>query len=1095
MDVGSPKARGKGHSKLSSAPLDTFSIANSIQSDNTQACALNVIVKLLEDYQERKDVVRAACRLLNNICEYAGVIVALDKCFVLDKMLECTAKFSETKDIVESTISVFKALYKRSNPTVHIEHSILRLTGLLDIYRNRLGDEIISTACMEMLTKFINIRSNKDGGINFVATIDPFEQKKTTEKDVVTEYRSRDGKTMEFDIMSVTLRAMDRLVNGERIPDTAALEKDSASNSQMITKLVPGRKRATWNKVTLKQLSCMLGLFETLISLRSVQENIAENQILYEALLATSSSVSLKATDIGKRLQKLIYLIRPYTVAKSESEALIEKCESFDTAGEELSSMSIITEDLGDIAATESNEKYVSPKASPPSKKTSFWKLEGPDGEALSPSSDILSSHGVNARRLLPHHPCKVRGTQLLEAWPNYLERLLPPTSTALSKSLELAGGTIPDRMCIVYEGASAAGQGLLSRVTAPLPYVIPAEGVGERFEHTLTFDSEFESGNLQYAVQRGDAEYDLFLRSDLHTAGHTQWFYFAVSNTHPMPLVRLAEQGVQVPAVRVRFNIVNLTKPDSLFNMGMRPVLYSCVNAATKGAGWVRAGSDISYYSNAFQRNNNAGEGVMCYYTLSFAIEFQNPRDTYLIAYSYPYTMHDYRCHQGVIMSKRNSSDVIRSSVLCTSLGGQDCPLLVITDFKESKDIVGPITVNDTFREVEKRNTAAARAAMSARGGPAPVTMKPALFFSGRVHPGEPPASWMMKGMIDYLSSSHPVAVKLRQLFVIYIVPVLNPDGVLYGNNRCSLAGVDLNRQWKAPTKNLYPTVFALKTFMQAQKRLREICMYIDLHGHSRKYNVFMYGCDTDKKKPRPQVRAFPRFFSVNELAQKYVSFNDCSFHIKKGREGTARVIVCKELNIPLSFTLEATFCGPNYGPLKNCHMNMGHLQEVGVSLCDTIYRFAMSPEGRSSFYTMSSNAPILTTPMDSSVTSTVIVCADSSSDIPGDSELIDGGSGSDSEDEQVQSSSVSKASGKGRDEETSSKFSGGHIQNAMPAIEHSSKTSGQLPAGSRPVHRSRSQFAYTRQDTGHGNLEFLKPQAVDDLAVVRAGISDTTR
>ena len=157
---------------------------------------------------------------------------------------------------------------------------------------------------------------------------------------------------------------------------------------------------------------------------------------------------------------------------------------------------------------------------------------------------------------------------------------------------------------------------------------------MGAPFEHSLTFDSEFESGNLLRAVQRGDAAYDLFLRSDLHTPGHTQWFYFAVSNTHPAALVRLAEQGVQVPPVRVKFNIVNLTKPDSLFNLGMRPVMYSCTDAAQKNIGWMRSGAEISYYSNSFQRNNQAGEGVNCYYTLSFTLEFHNPRDTYLIAY-----------------------------------------------------------------------------------------------------------------------------------------------------------------------------------------------------------------------------------------------------------------------------------------------------------------------------------------------------------------------------------------------------------------------------------------------------------------------------
>ena len=67
---------------------------------------------------------------------------------------------------------------------------------------------------------------------------------------------------------------------------------------------------------------------------------------------------------------------------------------------------------------------------------------------------------------------------------------------------------------------------------------------------------------------------------------------------------------------------------------------------------------------------------------------------------------------------------------------------------------------------------------------------LKPALFFSGRVHPGETPASWMMKGMLEFLTGDSPQAQLLRQIFVIYIVPILNPDGVVYGNNRCALAG-----------------------------------------------------------------------------------------------------------------------------------------------------------------------------------------------------------------------------------------------------------------------------------------------------------------
>jgi hypothetical protein len=92
--------------------------------------------------------------------------------------------------------------------------------------------------------------------------------------------------------------------------------------------------------------------------------------------------------------------------------------------------------------------------------------------------------------------------------------------------------------------------------------------------------------------------------------------------------------------------------------------------------------------------------------------------------------------------------------------------------------------------------------------------------------------------------------------------------DGVIYGNNRCSLAGVDLNRQWKLPLKNAHPTIYSFKAYMFQQRKIRDIVMYLDLHGHSRKYNVFMYGCD-DKKKPKPSVRVFPKLVSTHSIGK----------------------------------------------------------------------------------------------------------------------------------------------------------------------------------------------------------------------------------
>jgi murein tripeptide amidase MpaA len=69
-----------------------------------------------------------------------------------------------------------------------------------------------------------------------------------------------------------------------------------------------------------------------------------------------------------------------------------------------------------------------------------------------------------------------------------------------------------------------------------------------------------------------------------------------------------------------------------------------------------------------------------------------------------------------------------------------------------------------------------------------------------------------MMKGIIDFLVGNSPEAFVLREKFVFKIVPMLNPDGVINGNYRCSLSGADLNRRWKSTSKLLYPEIFETK-------------------------------------------------------------------------------------------------------------------------------------------------------------------------------------------------------------------------------------------------------------------------------------------
>jgi len=70
----------------------------------------------------------------------------------------------------------------------------------------------------------------------------------------------------------------------------------------------------------------------------------------------------------------------------------------------------------------------------------------------------------------------------------------------------------------------------------------------------------------------------------------------------------------------------------------------------------------------------------------------------------------------------------------------------------------------------------------------------------------------------------------------VFRIVPMLNVDGVVLGNYRCSLLGVDLNRKWLSPNKFLHPTVFYAKQLVKQMHNERRVLLYCDMHGHSRK-------------------------------------------------------------------------------------------------------------------------------------------------------------------------------------------------------------------------------------------------------------------
>ncbi|XP_064551672.1 cytosolic carboxypeptidase Nna1 isoform X7 [Drosophila montana] len=407
----------------------------------------------------------------------------------------------------------------------------------------------------------------------------------------------------------------------------------------------------------------------------------------------------------------------------------------------------------------------------------------------------------------------------------------------------------------------------------------------------SLEFESRFESGNLAKAVQITPTYYELYLRPDLYTSRSKQWFYFRVRRTRRNMLYR--------------FSIVNLVKSDSLYNDGMRPVMYSNLGAKDKNEGWRRCGNNISYYRNDDESNNNTNEEDEdnSSYTLTFTIEFEHDDDTVYFAHSYPYTYSDLQDYLMEIQRHPVKSKFCKLRLLCRTLAGNNVYYLTVT---------APSNNEDNIRR------------------------KKSIVVSARVHPSETPSSWMMKGLMDFITGDSTVAKRLRHKFIFKLVPMLNPDGVIVGNTRNSLTGKDLNRQYRTVIRETYPSIWYTKAMI---RRLIEECgvaMYCDMHAHSRKHNIFIYGCE-NKRNPEKRLteQVFPLMLHKNS-ADRF-SFESCKFKIQRSKEGTGRIVVWM-LGITNSYTIEASFGGSSLGSRKGTHFNTQDYEHMGRAFCETL-------------------------------------------------------------------------------------------------------------------------------------------------------------
>ncbi|XP_013861062.1 cytosolic carboxypeptidase 2 [Austrofundulus limnaeus] len=409
--------------------------------------------------------------------------------------------------------------------------------------------------------------------------------------------------------------------------------------------------------------------------------------------------------------------------------------------------------------------------------------------------------------------------------------------------------------------------------------------------DFTLEFESRFESGNLQKAIQVGTYDYELTLRPDMYTAKHSHWFYFRVRNMKA--------------GVTYRFTIVNLKKSSSLYSQGMRPLLYSERAAEENSVGWQRTGSKIKYYQNSC-RNTKENDESATLSSLTWTLQFPHDSDTCYLAHCYPYTYSHLQRYLRRISSQPAATSFCKVRVLCQSLAGNSVYVLTVT---------------------------------SAGADRPHIRNKKAVVVTARVHPGETNGSWVMEGFLDFLLGDSDDAQVLRDHFIFKVVPMLNPDGVVVGNYRCSLAGRDLNRNYKTLLRDAFPCVWHVRNMVERLMAETEVVLYCDFHGHNRKNNVFMYGCNSrGDASLNLQERVFPLMMSKN--ASNKFSFRSCNFRVQKSKEGTGRVVMWR-LGIRNSYTMEASFGGSTLDDRRGTHFTTRDLKSLGFHFCDTLLDF----------------------------------------------------------------------------------------------------------------------------------------------------------
>jgi len=288
-----------------------------------------------------------------------------------------------------------------------------------------------------------------------------------------------------------------------------------------------------------------------------------------------------------------------------------------------------------------------------------------------------------------------------------------------------------------------------------------------------VIFSSNFDNGNLARVEKSNrSGEYNVWTANDnMGTpvqSSHCAFFHFVVS-------------GLEVGTV-LKIRVCNASNHGALYKHDHRPVFRSTASNRK----WARIRSPVKFTKADGSAN------------LYFEHTVDLPDDKIYFAFTYPYSYAMVQDDMKVVRNHMNDlsnpdSIFMHHEVLTHSCDGRFVDLVTISSAEGADEGAREVLLSGLFPE-------------NGPDHPRPPSFpdKEVIFLSCRVHPGEVPAQWTFKGMMDILMDPTDLRGKeLRRRFVFKMIPLLNPDGVYRGHFRMDQHGNNLNRYHPHATRH----------------------------------------------------------------------------------------------------------------------------------------------------------------------------------------------------------------------------------------------------------------------------------------------------